>query len=51
MMNYWKARSPDKPAQAVKDLMAMTGIDAATIRKKCARNEKTIETILEELYR
>ncbi len=51
MMNYWKAKSPDKPAQAIKDLVAMTGVDAATIRKKCARNEESIEGILENLYR
>ena len=51
MMNYWKAKSPDKPAQAVKDLVAMTAVDAATIRKKCARNEETIQSVLEDLYR
>ena len=51
MLNYWKAKAPDKPAEAVKDLMELTAVDAATIRKKCARNEKTIRDVLEGLYR
>ncbi len=51
MLNYWRVKAPDKPADAVKDLVAMTGQLAETIRAKCARNEETIQSILETLYR
>lgn len=51
IMNYWVAKSPEKPAQAVKDLQAMTGLHPNTIRQKCAREETCIQGILEILYR
>lgn len=51
MMNYWQEKAPDKPIDAIKDLVAMTAQLPATIRSKCAKNEKTIQGILEDLYR
>ncbi len=50
MMNYWNAKAPEKPTQAIKDLIEMTGQDPATIKKKTNREESSIQEILENLF-
>lgn len=49
IMNYWNDKAPEKPAQAIKDLMLLTTSDPTTIRKKCQREERSIQDILENI--
>ncbi len=51
IMNYWNAKAPEKPARAVKDLIDLTGQDPATIKKKTAREESSIQETLENLFK
>ena len=50
IMLYWIDKAPEKPADAVADLIALTGLDPATIKKKTAREEISLQTILENIF-
>ncbi len=50
VMNYWLKEAPVRPADTVRNLMALTGLDPATIKKHASREETTIEEILSNIY-
>ncbi len=51
VMNYWNDKSLEQPAQAIRDLIELTGQDPATLKKKTAREESSIQEILENLFK
>jgi len=49
--NFWEVKSLQGTTQAIRDLMDMTGLTAETLRKKCIRQQESIQEILGNLYR
>ena len=51
IVNFWNAKSPQGNAQAITDLMQLTCLTADTLKKKCAKQQESIEEILVNLYK
>ena len=49
--NFWNVKSQQGTAQAIRDLMEMTGLTAETLRRKCIRKQDSIQDILIGLYK
>ncbi len=49
--NFWNVKSRQGTAQAIRDLMTMTGLTAETLRKKCLSKQDSIQDILVVLYK
>ncbi len=49
--NYWLAKSSQGTVQALRDLMALTGLTKETLRTKCIREQSSIQNVLENLYK
>lgn len=49
--NFWNVKSQQGTAQAIRDLIGMTGLTAETLRKKCIRKQDSIQEILLNLYK
>lgn len=51
IVNFWNVKSQQGTAQAIRDLMEMTGLTAETLRRKCIRKQDSIQDILIGLYK
>lgn len=51
IINLWNERSKAGSTQAMKDLMAITGLTAETLRKKCVRQQQSLQELLTGLYK
>jgi len=51
IVNFWNIKSQQGTAQAIRDLMGMTGLTAETLRRKCIRKQDSIQDILIGLYK
>ena len=49
--NFWNVKSQQGTAQAIRDLMGLTGLTAETLRRKCIRKQDSIQDILVGLYK
>lgn len=49
--NFWNAKSRQGTAQAIRDLMELTGVTAETLRRKCIRKQDSVQDILMGLYK
>jgi len=49
--NFWNVKSKQGTAQAIRDLMKLTGLTAETLRRKCIRKQDSIQEILVGLYK
>jgi hypothetical protein len=48
---FWNVKSQQGTAQAIRDLMELTGLTAETLRRKCIRKQDSIQDILVSLYK
>lgn len=51
IVNFWNVKSQQGTAQAIRDLMELTGLTAETLRRKCIRKQDSIQDILVGLYK
>jgi hypothetical protein len=51
IINLWNERSKAGTTQAMKDLVAITGLTAETLKKKCVRQQQSLQELLTNLYK
>ena len=51
IVNFWSVKSLQGSAQAIRDLIEMTGLTADTLRRKCIRKQESIKDVLTNLYK